>query len=87
MNSVNKQGKLDMPVVGLACHCWKWVGRFVIGMLQLIIINLFLTTVRAACRCVRGPWQPDKNVITGYGASSDREASVLRCFVDQQGVN
>lgn len=52
LNLVNKWEKSDMPVVRLACHCWKWDKRFVIGMLQLIIINLFVRTVWAACRCV-----------------------------------
>lgn len=52
LNLVNKRGKSDMPVIRLACHCWKQDKRFVIGMLQLIIINLFVRTVWAVCRCV-----------------------------------
>lgn len=52
-SKVNKERKLDMLISGFTCRCWKRVGRCVIGMLQLIIINLFVTTtVWAACRCV-----------------------------------
>jgi len=84
---VNKEEKLNMPVVGLTCRYWKQVWRCVIGMLQLIIIDFFLTTVWAACRCVWGPWQADKNVIIEYRVSSDTEANALWCFLDQQCAN
>lgn len=44
-SKVNKERKLDMLMAGFTCRCWKRVGRYVIGMLQLIIINLFITIV------------------------------------------